>query len=74
MIIDSCPIKALCDATVEQIVIENGRAVGVLVRNTSTGKDGPLTEIRAKNVVCATSGKPNVTSNQHQSQHITMQS
>lgn len=46
---------ALCDATVEQIIIEKGRAVGVLVRNTSAGKDGPLTEIRAKNVVCATS-------------------
>ncbi len=45
----------LCDATVEQIIIENGRAVGVLVRNTSAGEDGPITEIRAKNIVCATS-------------------
>ena len=45
----------LCDATVEKIILENGRAVGVLVRNTSAGKDGALTEIRANNVVCATS-------------------
>ena len=47
--------EVLCDATVEQIIIEEGRAVGVLVRNTSAGKDGALTEIRAKNIVCATS-------------------
>ena len=47
--------EALCDATVENIIIENGRAVGVLVRNTSAGKDGALTEIRAKQIVCATS-------------------
>ena len=47
--------EVLCDATVEQIIIEDGRAVGVLVRNTSAGKDGLLTEIRAKNIVCATS-------------------
>lgn len=47
--------EVLCDATVEQIIIEKGRAVGVRVRNTSAGKSGPLTEIRARNVVCATS-------------------
>ncbi|KAL7547622.1 hypothetical protein ACHAWF_010903 [Thalassiosira exigua] len=45
----------LCDATVDQIVVENGRAVGVLVHNTSRGSDGPKTEIRARNIVCATS-------------------
>ena len=47
--------EVLCDATVEQIIIENGRAVGVKVHNTSAGKDSPITEIRAKNIVCATS-------------------
>jgi all-trans-retinol 13,14-reductase len=47
--------EVLCDATVEKIILEKGRAVGVLVRNTSAGKDGPVTEIRARNVVCATS-------------------
>mmetsp|Transcript_18929 Transcript_18929/g.28818 ORF Transcript_18929/g.28818 Transcript_18929/m.28818 type:complete len:678 (+) Transcript_18929:87-2120(+) len=47
--------EVLCDATVEQIIIENGRAVGVLVRNTSAGQDGKITEIRATNIVCATS-------------------
>lgn len=46
--------EVLCDATVENIIIEKGRAVGVRVRNTSTPK-GPITEIRARNVVCATS-------------------
>lgn len=49
--------EVLCDATVEQIVIEKGRAVGVLVRNTSNpaGKKAALTEIRARNIVCGTS-------------------
>ena len=47
--------EVLCDATVEQIIIENGRAVGVKVRNTSAGKDSPVTQIRAKHIVCATS-------------------
>jgi len=47
--------EVLCDATVENIIIENGRAVGVRVRNTSAGEAGPVTEIRARNVVCATS-------------------
>lgn len=49
--------EALVDATVEQIIIEKGRAVGVLVRNTSSsaGESASLTEIRARNVVCATS-------------------
>jgi len=46
--------QVLCDATVEDIIIENGRAVGVRVRNTSAGKDGPVTKIRARNIVCAT--------------------
>lgn len=45
----------LCDATVENIIIEKGRAVGVRVHNTSAGKGGPVTEIRARNIVCATS-------------------
>lgn len=47
--------EVFCDATVEEIIIEKGRAVGVRVRNTSAGKDCPITEIRAKNIVCATS-------------------
>jgi hypothetical protein len=47
--------EVLCDATVKEIIIENGRAVGVRVCNTSAGEHGPVTEIRAKNVVCATS-------------------
>eukprot|EP01083_Nonionella_stella_P159880 522031_1 len=47
--------EVLCDATVEEIIIESGRAVGVKVRNTSAGKDGPLTNIRARNIVCSTS-------------------
>jgi len=47
--------EVFCDATVEEIIIERGRAVGVKVRNTSAGEGAPLTEIRAKNIVCATS-------------------
>ena len=58
--------EVLVDATVHDIIIENGRAVGVRVCNTSAlgecvesaekgAKTPPLTEIRAKNVVCATS-------------------
>ena len=58
--------EVLVDATVKEIIIEKGRAVGVRVCNTSalaecvdTAEEGhkilPLTEIRAKNVVCATS-------------------
>lgn len=47
--------EVFCDATVENIILENGRAVGVRVRNTSAGPEGQLTEIRARNVVCATS-------------------
>ncbi len=46
--------QVFCDATVEEIIVENGRAVGVKVRNTSAGKDGPVTEVRARNIVCAT--------------------
>lgn len=45
----------MCDATVEEIIIEDGRAVGVKVRSTSAGEDAALTEIRARNIVCATS-------------------
>ena len=47
--------EVMCDATVEQIIIEKGRAVGVRVRSTSAGPKGSLTEIRARNIVCATS-------------------
>ena len=46
--------EVLCDATVEDIILENGRAVGVHVRNTSD-VSGKVVEIRARNVVCATS-------------------
>ena len=56
--------EVLVDAAVQEILIENGRAVGVRVTNTSAlaesagdaEKGAPaVTEIRAKNVVCATS-------------------
>jgi all-trans-retinol 13,14-reductase len=56
--------NVLVDATVQEIVLENGRAVGVRVSNTSSlaaeseNEFGPaplVTEIRAKNIVCATS-------------------
>jgi all-trans-retinol 13,14-reductase len=55
--------EVLVDATVREIVMEGGRAVGVRVSNTSalagcTAADQdkvPVTEIRAKNIVCATS-------------------
>jgi len=56
--------EVLVDATVREIVIENKRAVGVRVVNTSklaecssTAElgDQTATEIRAKNIVCATS-------------------
>jgi len=56
--------EALVDATVREISIENGRAVGVRVSNTSALHDlhsegehlsVPSYEIRCKNVVCATS-------------------
>jgi len=48
------------DATVRQILVENDRAVGVLVSRSSDlekmgADDAPVTEIRAKNIVCATS-------------------
>jgi all-trans-retinol 13,14-reductase len=50
--------EVLVDATVRQILIEDGRAVGVLVSNTSDmekmGETAPITEIRAKQVVCGT--------------------
>lgn len=45
--------QVLIDATVQQIIIEKGRAVGVLVANTTDGNE--VTEIRARNIVCATS-------------------
>ena len=51
--------EALVDATVLGIIMEHGRAVGVRVANTSAlhADTGNLevTEIRAKNVICATS-------------------
>lgn len=53
--------EVLVDATVREIIVENGRAVGVRVSNTSAMAAAsdkaivPSTEIRAKNVVCATS-------------------
>eukprot|EP00804_Cyclotella_cryptica_P000840 CCRYP_001078-RA/>CCRYP_001078-RA protein AED:0.34 eAED:0.34 QI:0/0.75/0.6/1/1/1/5/140/483 len=56
--------EVLIDATVRRIVVENGRAVGVMVSNTDELEECksqgdlakvPITEIRAKNVVCATS-------------------
>jgi len=54
--------QTLCNATVEQIVMDkekhgHARAVGVLVRPTSSSspQDKKLTEIRARNIVCATS-------------------
>ena len=53
--------QVLVDATVREVIVENGRAVGVRVSNTSalTGAGDknsvPSTEIRAKNIVCATS-------------------
>jgi all-trans-retinol 13,14-reductase len=56
--------EVLIDATVRQIIVENGRAVGVLVSNTDELEDCkteddlakvPAFEVRARNVVCATS-------------------
>jgi all-trans-retinol 13,14-reductase len=57
--------EVLVDATVREILVEHGRAVGVKVSNTSAlqeaAKQGrpadevPLTEIRAKNIVFASS-------------------
>jgi all-trans-retinol 13,14-reductase len=56
--------EALIDATVRSIIVENGRAVGVRVSNTDELEECssdeelakvPVVEIRAKNVVCATS-------------------
>jgi flavin-dependent dehydrogenase len=53
--------EVLTDALVQKIIVENGRAVGVRVGNTSAlaacsgAKQAsvPLTEIRAKNIVWA---------------------
>lgn len=56
--------EVLIDATVRKIIVENGRAVGVLVSNTdeleecNTEEDlanVPTFEVRARNIVCATS-------------------
>jgi len=56
--------EALIDATVRSVIVENGRAVGVRVSNTdeleecSSDEDlakVQVVEIRAKNIVCATS-------------------
>lgn len=54
----------MIDATVRNIIVENGRAVGVRVSNTDELEGCntqeqldkvPVYEVRAKNVVCATS-------------------
>ncbi|KAL7548451.1 hypothetical protein ACHAWF_011744 [Thalassiosira exigua] len=53
--------EALIDATVRSIIVEDGRAVGVRVSNTDELEEAsdinevPTVEVRAKNVVCATS-------------------
>ncbi|KAG7346824.1 FAD dependent oxidoreductase [Nitzschia inconspicua] len=51
--------EVLVDATVIGILVEDGRAVGVRVANTSALQEGTchveVTEIRSKAVVCATS-------------------
>eukprot|EP00978_Attheya_sp_CCMP212_P014179 scaffold36077_cov51-Attheya_sp.AAC.1 len=48
--------EVLIDATVNEIIMENGRAVGVRVTNTSDANNkGDPTEIRAPNIICATS-------------------
>ena len=53
--------EALIDATVRSIIIENGRAVGVRVSNTDELEEASdldkvaMVEVRAKNVICATS-------------------
>jgi all-trans-retinol 13,14-reductase len=56
--------EALIDATVRSIIVEKGRAVGVRVSNTDELEEClsredlakvPVVEIRAKNIVCATS-------------------
>jgi all-trans-retinol 13,14-reductase len=56
--------EVLTDATVREIILEHGRAVGVRVSNTSALAECksdaeraqvPVTELRAKAVVCATS-------------------
>ena len=50
--------EVLVAATVRKILVENGRAVGVQVSNTTDmekmGPAAPITEIRAKKVVCGT--------------------
>ena len=50
--------EVLVDATVRDILIEHDKAVGVLVSNTSVldiiGDAAPVTEIRARQVVCGT--------------------
>ena len=51
--------EVLVDASVQSIIVEQGRAVGVRVCNTrayqSNPQTAPITEIRARNIVCATS-------------------
>lgn len=51
--------EALVDASVLGIIVEQGRAVGVRVANTSALQEGTndvqVTEVRANSVVCATS-------------------
>lgn len=61
-LVRACGGEALIDATVRSIIVENGRAVGVRVSNTSalwecdTDEEHnrvPVVEIRAKNIVWA---------------------
>lgn len=51
--------EVLADVTVRRIVVEDNRAVGVVVSSTATlaekGDKAQAYEVRAKNVVCATS-------------------
>lgn len=51
--------EVLVDAKVRDIIVERGKAVGVRVSNSSVmsiiGDAAPVTEIRAKQVVCGTS-------------------
>jgi phytoene dehydrogenase-like protein len=51
--------EAFVDATVRNIIVENGKAIGVRVTSTTAvhemGDNAPTVEIRAKNIVAATS-------------------
>jgi all-trans-retinol 13,14-reductase len=59
-VVRACGGDVLVDATVRDIIVENGRAVGVRVSKTTDLQEmgpeaAPTTEIRAKRVVCGTS-------------------